>query len=948
MAQSLLAYAVLLVLSGLPIGASAASSLTDSLGASGATPFQQPSPFDENEAVITPAPADPVAYTLAPGMAAVDFEVAPTGGEVALVVENAAHRQQLAFWQFDAQKFARSIDIPASTRIASLTWHPQGKTLFLLATGTAGSQILKLDALSPHFAPSIIYKSAKPLRRLVVGPRPFDTGDAKLPDYRLFFGEKLPSGGYALRSVSEVGTRLYTVAGPNASLDDPKFSPDFPPNRTAAQSALPVGFHPAGNMLIWENEKKCLQKTAYVLDNWGTTTPLDAPCSSITAYTPNGVATLGWQPKTAGLHLHGLIDKTDRVILDDQTFTSVPSQTPDGRGIVDLTVSGGRTTLHYVPIKVPLSNVVNAWMYLENGADQDRFTRDNGLFRNLADNDQIYQLYDSESYACGGPDSRVPTRPYFVTTDLFWEVYGAAFDGLFIVLERERAMPTFKIFLDAATADLAKNHADTVLAKAFTAAQAVLESHETDNAEARLIIAANGRAQSAILGTLVDYGDFKPRGHYKTDAQRRYFGAMRYLSQIKLSDGDVALLRGLDPGVAKAANDWIGSYKFFIAASRLDLVWDGGQAKSPVASHAGPMGTRIFPLSWAWDNEALDNTIYHDGWPQPEQIAAADGTKRLLPSGLDFAAIAGNGLAYQMLDQTGLLAKYPNLAARIQATRKRFAADAARDTGSLYEKWLGGLAIQWADTVSAPIAGPLWNAKRLQTGLASWATLRHSTILVNDKTDAECGEGGFESVLLRPPRGYVEPDPASFTAIAGLFDATIKLVQASPILTADASGDTRLRDGIVRRLSESRDDALRYGRIAQKELSGEPMTAEDYQAIQYVGGAVEHNFLVFMSLSNPGYALSTPDPMMKVADVAGGSGNQLEASVGRPLEWDQLVPFYGRREIVKGAAYSYYEFTAAASIDDTQWRDGVDKQARPDWVTKFLSDKQLSCPATQP
>ncbi len=947
MAKSLFVYAIMLILSGLPIGASA-DSLTDSLGASGATPYQQPSLFDEAEPVIAPAPAEPVAYTLAPGMAVVDFEVAPTGGEVALVVEDSAHRQQLAFWQFDAQKFARSLDIPADASIASLAWHPQGKALFLLATDAAGSRILKIDATSPQFAPATAYKTPKMLRRLVVGPRPFDLGDGKAPAYRLFFGEKLASNGYALRTVSETGTRLYTVAGPNASLDDRKLSPEFPPNRTTTPSALPVAFHPAGNMLIWEDDKRCLHKTVYDLDNWGKTSPLDAPCGGITTYTPNGAATLGWQPKIAGLRLHGLRDKTDKVILGDQNFASVPSQTPDGRGIVDLTVSGGLTTLRYAPIEVPLANVVNAWMYLENGADQDRFTRDNGLFRNLGEDDQIYRLYDSESYACGAPDSRVPTRPYFVTTDLFWEVYGAAFDGLFIVLERERAIPGFKRFLEVATADLAKNHAESALAKAFAAAQAVLDGHEAGNEEARLILAAAGRARSAVLDTEVDYGEFKPRGHYKTDAEKRYFGALRYLSQVKLSDADVALLRGLDPGVAKAADDWIGSYKPFIAPSRLDLVWDDGRAKSAVASHAGPTGARIFPLSWGWDNEALDNVIYHDGWPQPEQIVAKDGALRLLPSGLDFAAIAGNAFAYQTLDQTGVLAKYPNLAARLDATRKRFAVDAGHGTGSLYEKWLDGLATQWADAASAPIAGPLWNAKRLQTGLASWATLRHATVLVNDKTDAECGEGGFESIVLRPPRGYVEPDPASFAAIAGLFDATIKLVEAGPILAADPATDTGLRDGIVRRLTESRDDAQRYGKIAQKELSGEAMNAEDYQAIQYVGGAVEHNFLVFMSLSNPGYALSTPDPMMKVVDVAGSSGGELEAAIGRPLEWDQLVPFYGRREIVKGAAYSYYEFVAATPVDDAQWQDRVDQQARPAWVAKYLSDKQLSCPANQP
>src|ERR1700682_5603994 len=94
-------------------------------------------------------------------------------------------------------------------------------------------------------------------------------------------------------------------------------------------------------------------------------------------------------------------------------------------------------------------------------------------------------------------------------------------------------------------------------------------------------------------------------------------------------------------------------------------------------------------------------------------------------------------------ERDGLFAKYPNLAARIQATHERFDAGSKRGPGTLYESWINALATQWAADVSAPIvSGQLWDAKRLQTGLASWATLRHSTILVNDQTSAECGEGG--------------------------------------------------------------------------------------------------------------------------------------------------------------------------------------------------------------
>lgn len=596
-------------------------------------------------------------------------------------------------------------------------------------------------------------------------------------------------------------------------------------------------------------------------------------------------------------------------------------------------------------------------MYLGNSGDQDRFSHDRGLFRDLSEDDQLYKLYDSESY---GETSSLPARPYFVTTDLFWEVYGAAFDGLFIVLEREQAMPAFKRLVDSASEDLRKDHANTSLAKAFSVAQAVLENHADGNPEARLVLAANGQAFSDALGKTIDYAQFRPRGHYKTDDQKRYFGAVRYLSLIELSNDDVALLRSLDPAVAKAVGEWIASYRPFIASSRLDLVWDGNAPKASVASHSGPTGTRIFPLSWAWDNEALDNVVYHRLWPASEQIIARDNRTRKLPSGLDFAAIAGNTLAYQLLERDGLFAEYPNLSARIQATHERFAADSKR-MGTLYENWINALATQWANDVSAPfVSGPLWDAKRLQTGLTSWATLRHSTILVNDQTAAERGgDGAFEYIVSQPPRGYVEPDPATFAAIANLFDETINVVRANRIVTGDDATGTQLRDGIIRRLAESRDDTRNFQKIAEKELEGESLTAEDYHSIEYVGQAAEHNFLVFMSLSNPGYALSEPDPMMKVADVAGAEAKytprevaagvkygSLEAAVGRPLEWDQIVPYYGRREIVKGSIYAYYEFTASEPLDDDQWRARLNTEARPQWVARYLSKAAL--PARQP
>jgi hypothetical protein len=112
----------------------------------------------------------------------------------------------------------------------------------------------------------------------------------------------------------------------------------------------------------------------------------------------------------------------------------------------------------------------------------------------------------------------------------------------------------------------------------------------------------------------------------------------------------------------------------------------------------------------------------------------------------------------------------------------------------------------------------------------------------------------------------------------------------------------------------------------------------------------EHHFLIYKSLANKDLALSNPDPMPKVADisdVAGGAPYGLVA-VGRPLEWDHAVPFFGRREMVKGAAYSFYELLSAKLLDDADWLKSLPTQRRPAWIAPFVSGNNLSCPPRKP
>jgi hypothetical protein len=256
-------------------------------------------------------------------------------------------------------------------------------------------------------------------------------------------------------------------------------------------------------------------------------------------------------------------------------------------------------------------------------------------------------------------------------------------------------------------------------------------------------------------------------------------------------------------------------------------------------------------------------------------------------------------------------------------------------------------------------------------------------VLVNERTTAECGEGGFEAIVLRPPRGYVEPDPKTFEAIASLFDQMQQVVAKSANFTGNlprdpsetndlSTNDTAqpLRDGIIRRLQATASKTRLFESMAEKELKNESLSNSDYDEILHVGAVAEHDFLVYNSLASADLALSTPNPIMKIADVAGGGDvPYLEAAVGRPLEWDQVVPYFGRREIVKGSVYSYYEFPSPTPLTDLTWAGRVanpdadpvhpspadkavpgkvETQAHPVWVSSFISRESLACPAEPP
>ena len=473
----------------------------------------------------------------------------------------------------------------------------------------------------------------------------------------MFFAERLPSGVYSTRSITEDGQREYQVLGPQSTyVKIPDVNDDPTPNFVA--SALPESFHPDGHLLIWEDGNGCFQQLAYAGDNWDKPSHVVGnPCGGSLTVTPNGAELLHWKSGVPGVAVIGDHGNATSTQAGGYQFVSTPSSVPDGKGIVGLVEKAGAQALVYVPIVVPLADVVDAWMFTQDAADRESYTAKGGLLR-TTDQDQMYELYDTESYACGRFDSATPTRPYLVTTDIFWELVASAYEGTFIVEERQQAMPAFWAFVGAARQSLNATAPNSTWAVAFNAVADSESATNSTDAEAVHIQQAQGTFDSPVFGKPFDFTELTPRGYYTaTPEMQQYFKAVHYLTTAAAAI-DATPLNALPDDVKAKALQWIGAYTAYIAPGRSPLVWSAGAFVPPAYALHPVTNPQIFPLSWGFDNEVLLSTVFHSDWPAAEQITGPKGA-RGLPSGLDLAAAMGSGYARSLLKTD--LAAYPAL-----------------------------------------------------------------------------------------------------------------------------------------------------------------------------------------------------------------------------------------------------------------------------------------------
>jgi len=336
------------------------------------------------------------------------------------------------------------------------------------------------------------------------------------------------------------------------------------------------------------------------------------------------------------------------------------------------------------------------------------------------------------------------------------------------------------------------------------------------------------------------------------------------------------------------------------------------------------MGQRYVPDSYVFQNLVFPKVVSFTGEGTPFTLVVT-GTGRLtrgFPRGLDVMAVLGSDRALEILENGGDTA-YENYAEQLDNLRAKF-------RGFDENSWNRNLYWSWLYTLKALLEGPdegypafmqtrAWQDKELNTALASWAELRHDTILY-----AKQSYTPVETSLPQQPPGYAEPVPEFYARVLALTRMTRTGLTGMGVLDHVSIGRLQSLEDILSRLVD----------ISKRELEGVELTEDDYGFIRNFG---EQLAPTVEGVESEGMETTV------VADVHTdqNTGQVLEEGIGYV---NLIVVAYrvpdGSIVIGAGPTFSYHEFKQPMSdrLTDEGWVELLKSNppARPSWVESFF------------
>lgn len=478
-------------------------------------------------------------------------------------------------------------------------------------------------------------------------------------------------------------------------------------------------------------------------------------------------------------------------------------------------------------------------------------------------------------------------------------------------------------------------------------------------AEVAAILNAGGFGASPLFREGVDYSQYKPRGFYTESPElQRYFRAMSWFGNSAfLLGSDVQTLAALM--LSKALQDTPEAQQRWRKLDNLytrflgpcdDLTPEEYGAQLPgigVLDSPAALEGAIARMRAELRNPKINSML--TAAEKSEWVAQTKGMRfmgkrylpdseiflalvepevsgRTFPSGLDLMAANGSTRAAELIAGTPEGSQPDYIAAA--AKSREIVSEYKRDSDTHY-----AAILRLAETLTAPpvaqaapfVRTAAYSDKNLMTSLAAWASTRHTWALHAKQPMAGGGRPDPEET----PPGYVEPNPAFFSAIKDLVDQTTTLFR-----------DVGLTE--LRRLEEFGFLVEKLAEIVRKELASESMTEDECYLLADFGFTLKR--LHGMEGGVPGN--SSPSWMSLVMDVYTDTNSEkcLEVATGGAMPIYVILEHGGKPHLLIGSVYSYYEFLQPISerLTDEKWRGQWDEGRVPElpaWSGSFVAGK---------
>ncbi len=325
------------------------------------------------------------------------------------------------------------------------------------------------------------------------------------------------------------------------------------------------------------------------------------------------------------------------------------------------------------------------------------------------------------------------------------------------------------------------------------------------------------------------------------------------------------------------------------------------------------MGQRFIP-----DSYILGQLVYKN--------VGTLANPRLMPMGLDVMAAFGSERAWELLDDEKDYLNYVSQMEMLWDNIGNMTTD--EWTHNLYYLWIYSLLPLLSDPGDGYpyfMQSEAWVDKQLSTALASWAELRHDTILYA-KQSYTFGLTSVPDLV----RGYVEPVPALYARLASLCN----------MMTTGLDSRTLLSTLMETKLVSLQTYLLDLQTISIKELEGVALTDAEYSLIENSGQMLAE--IVAMP-DDDNLTSDADDDMAVIADVHTdpNTGNVLEEGVGRPSVILVAVLVNGELILTQGGVMSYYEFIWPMDdrLTDEAWQEMLDlgdEPPLPAWTASFV------------